>query len=154
MRACVSYVGKESAGQLTLDIKIVLFYVSIFGIEIRRKCGIAVRGYKCRQIRRRIPSRWQQDTRVTEGAGLSTGKAGKVCSREGARISIQRGERRCVRVVRGCERRAGQVDYVVIGVERERDIVRDEEDAVASSKNRLLIHRIGETNPGREFFFV
>src|SRR5579863_3313369 len=54
----------------------------------------------------------------------------------------------------GHERCGRQIDYVVVWIEAERDVVRDPEDAVASTDHSLLIPTVSKSEAWREFLLV
>jgi hypothetical protein len=57
-------------------------------------------------------------------------------------------------ILRGHERRGRQVDYVVVWIEAERDVVRDPEDAVTSTDYSLLIPTVSKSKTRGELLLV
>src|SRR5271167_4198852 len=54
----------------------------------------------------------------------------------------------------GNERRGRQIDYVVVRIEAERDVVRDPEDAVTSADHSLLVPTVGKSQAWRELMLI
>ena len=73
----IRHIREEPRRQLPLDVEIPLLNISVLRIVVPAgsivggQCGIAVRGHKTRDVRRRetreVASRWRDNSGITEG---------------------------------------------------------------------------------------
>src|ERR1700675_1765780 len=94
VRSGIGEIDEKPGGQLALDVDVVLPYVSVLGVSVRRQGRRTVCRDECREVGLRIASGRQKDTlRAERTSRIGTREAGKSGARERAIRTVQRAER-------------------------------------------------------------
>src|SRR5580658_8324639 len=170
VRARVCYLGEEAGGQLALDVEVPLLDVSVLWVAvsiqpvIRCQRWAVLRCHKARYVgcgyvggagrqsgevaagRQDDPTRTKR-TRLTADWNARSGPKSAVCSIQGAEwgeISV------------GSCREIGisKIHNIVVWVQTERDVIRNEEDAVTTADRGFLVQTVGEAQAWRECLLV
>src|ERR1700687_4706178 len=155
VRPGIGDIGKEASRQLPLDVEVILLHISVLGVGMGRQRGRTVRRDESREVGLWIASGRQKDPLSAERTTcISAGEGGKSSSRQGAIGPVQGAEGGEVGICRSVEAGGGQIHYVIVGIEPKRDVVWNEEGAIAAADHGLLVERVGESKPWRERLLI